>query len=87
MNIDSEFPLAGVIFYSSGLYSKISPGWHSKTSQIACSVLNRTAFAFPFFKMERFDIVMPTFSESSVKDIFLRASITSRFTIMGMCCF
>ncbi len=66
------------------LYSKISPGWQSKALQIASRVEKRIALAFPFFKMEMFDIVIPIFSESSVTLIFLLASITSTFTMIGM---
>jgi hypothetical protein len=64
--------------------SKISPGWQFNTLHIASRVLNRIAFALPVFNIERFDKVKSTFSESSFKDIFLLAIITSKFTIMGM---
>ncbi|MFT6196958.1 MAG: hypothetical protein ACJAXY_001286, partial [Nonlabens sp.] len=37
----------------------MSPGWHSRASQIASRVENRTAFAFPVFKIERFAVVIP----------------------------
>ena len=47
-------------------------------------VEKRIAFAFPVFNIERFAIVMPTFSESSVMLIFLFASMTSRFTSIDM---
>ncbi len=66
------------------LYSKISAGWQSNALQIASRVLNRTAFAFHVFKMERLDNVISTFSESSFNDILRLAIITSKFTIMGM---
>ena len=62
------------------LYSIISPGWHSNTLQIDARVENRTAFALLFLRIERLAIVMPTFSESSVKLIFRLASMTSRLT-------
>ena len=58
----------------------MSPGWQSRASQMASRVEKRIAFAFPVFKIERFAIVIPTFSESSVMLIFRFASITSRFT-------
>ena len=64
--------------------SKISPGWQFNALQIASSVLKRTAFALPVFNMERLDKVKSTFSESSFKDIFLLAIITSKFTIIGI---
>ena len=38
--------------------------------------------AFPFFKMERFAIVIPTFSDNSVKLILRFASITSKLIMM-----
>jgi hypothetical protein len=66
------------------VYSSISAGWQSKTLQIASRVLNRIAFAFPVLSMDRLARVMSTFSESSFKDIFRFAIITSRFTIIGM---
>ena len=36
----------------SGLYSKISPGWHCNALQIASNVDSRIALALPFFKTE-----------------------------------
>src|SRR5690606_37811290 len=66
------------------LYSKISPGWQSNALQIASKVEKRIAFALPFFNIEIFAIVLPTFSESSVTLIFRFANITSRFTIMAI---
>ena len=70
-------------FYSS-LYSSISPGWHSRALHRASSVENLIARALPVFRMERFVAEIPTFSASSPEDIFLRASITSIFTIMDI---
>ena len=64
-------------------YSKMSPGWQSSALQIASKVLNLIAFAFPVFKIERFDKVSPTFSESSFSDIFRFAIITSKFTMIA----
>jgi len=64
--------------------SNKSPGWQSSALQRDSSVLNRIAFAFPVLSMERFDNVKSTFSESSFNDIFRRAIITSRFTIIGI---
>src|SRR5690606_1649890 len=71
-------------FLSSFKYSKISPGWQSNALQITSSVLNRIAFAFPVFKIERLDSVRSTLSESSFSEIFRFAIITSKFTIMGI---
>jgi hypothetical protein len=50
----------------------------------ASSVLNRMAFAFPVFRIERFAGVISTFSDSSFREIFLRAIITSKLTIIGI---
>jgi hypothetical protein len=62
----------------------MSAGWQSNTLQMASSVLNRMALALPVFRIERFESVKSTFSESSFNDIFRFAIITSKFTIMGM---
>ena len=51
---------------------------------MASSVDSRMAFAFPFFSIERFANVMPTFSESSVTLIFHFASITSMLITMAI---
>lgn len=48
----------------------MSPGWHSNTLQIVSGLLNLMAFALPVFRIERFDKVNPTWSESSLSDIF-----------------
>lgn len=42
------------------------------------------AFALPVFKMDKLGMLIPTASESSVNFIFLRASITSKFTMIAM---
>ena len=68
----------------SSICSKISPGWHSRIVQISSNVLNLIAFAFPLFKILILDIVIPAFSLSCVKLIFLFASITSKFTTIGI---
>lgn len=65
-------------------YSSKSPGWQSSALQMASSVDSRTALALPFFKMDKFAIVMPTRSESSVTLIFLFASITSILMIIAI---
>jgi hypothetical protein len=62
----------------------MSPGWQSKTLQIASKVLKRIAFALPVFNMERLDNVKSTLTESSFKEIFRLAIITSKFTMIGM---
>ena len=62
----------------------MSPGWHSSTLQIASSVENRIAFAFPVFRIDRFASVMSTASDNSVSDICRRPSIASRLTVIGM---
>ena len=66
------------------LYSKISPGWHLSALQIASRVDKRIALALPFFKIEIFAIMMPTFSASSVTLIFRFANITSMFMIIAI---
>ena len=60
----------------------MSPGWQSSTLQIASKVENRTALAFPVFSTDRFACVMPMRSANSPDDIFLRAIITSKFTMI-----
>jgi hypothetical protein len=42
-----------MFFISLPLHTKISPGWHSRISQIASNVENRMAFALPVFNMDR----------------------------------
>lgn len=74
---------AGMTF----LYSKISPGWQSKALQIDSKVEKRIALAFPFFKIDKFAIVIPTFSVNSVTLIFLFANIISIFTIIAILLF
>ena len=71
-------------YHSSSVYERISPGWHSRILHIASRVEKRTAFALPVLRIERFAMVMPTFSESSVMLIFRFASMTSRFTCIAM---
>src|SRR6266536_419700 len=66
------------------LYSKISPGWHSKALQTASSVDSRIAFTLPFFNTEILAIVMPTFSASSVTLIFRFANMTSMLMMMAI---
>src|SRR4249919_3687227 len=68
----------------SGLYSKMSPGWHFKALQIAARVDSRIAFALPFFKTEMLAIVMPTFWASSVTLIFRFANMTSMLMMIAM---
>jgi len=43
-----------------GPYASRSPGWQSSTAHSLASVLNLTALAWPFFRIDRFTIVMPT---------------------------
>jgi hypothetical protein len=69
---------------ASSLYSKISPGWHSRALQIASRVDSRIAFALPFFRTETLAIVMPTFSASSVTLVFRFANMTSMFMMIAM---
>ena len=69
---------------SSGTYSNKSPGWQSSAAHNLFNVSTFTAFAFPFFRIETFAIVIPSFSESSVTLIFRLASMTSIFTIIAI---
>lgn len=62
----------------------MSPGWQSNTLHIVSKVLNRIAFAFPVFSMERLDKVNPTLSESSFSDILFLAITTSKFTTIAI---
>jgi len=62
----------------------MSAGWQSKDLHIDSNVLKRIAFAFPVFKMERFDNVRSTLSESSLREILRFAIITSKFTMIGI---
>jgi len=62
----------------------MSAGWQSNALQIDSKVLKRIAFAFPVFKIERLDNVKLTLSESSFKEIFRFAIITSKFTMIGI---
>jgi hypothetical protein len=41
--------------------SRISPGWHSRASQMASRVLKRMAFALPVFSMDKLARVISTF--------------------------
>src|SRR5262245_19137154 len=61
---------------SSFLYSRMSPGWQSSALQSASRVENLIALALPFFRTERFAMVMPTLSASSVMLILRLASMT-----------
>ena len=73
--------LAKIAIYA---ISIISPGLQSSALQMASNVSKRTPFALPVFKIDRFTMVIPTFSDNSVSDILRFASITSRLIIIGM---
>src|SRR5215472_14560826 len=77
-------PLAEGCFSVSGTHSRMSPGWHESAAQIASSVENRIARAFPVFRIERFTIVMPTRSASSVRVIPRACSTSSSLTTIAM---
>jgi len=66
------------------MYSKISAGWQSRALHIASKVEKRTAFAFPDFSMERFAVVIPIISASSLLRILRFASITSKLITIGI---
>ena len=63
-------------------YSSISPGWQSSASQIASRVEKRIAEIFPVLSFDRLTLVIPTFSESSLSDIFLSAMTLSSLNII-----
>src|SRR6056297_2900078 len=67
-----------LFIYVSFEYSKISPGWQSKASQMDSNVEKRIALAFPVLRMERLAVVIPTFSASSLLFISRLASIMSK---------
>jgi len=80
----ARIAIAGNRYFASLRNSRISPGWQSSALQIASSVEKRTAFALPFFRIEMFAMVMPTFSVSSVTLILRFASITSILITIAM---
>ncbi len=51
---------------------------------MASSGANRTAYACPVFRKERLAGVTSTRAANSPSDIFRRAIITSKFTIIGI---
>lgn len=68
----------------SGTYSKMSPGWHSRTLQSIVNVENRTALTFPVFIRDKLTFVMPTCSASSLRDILRSAITRSSLKTIGM---
>src|SRR5580698_6231462 len=61
----------------------MSPGWHSRYSQMRDSVAKRTPRTLPDFNSERFCSVIPTNCASSL-DVFLRStSIRSRWMVIA----
>ena len=69
---------------ASSVKDRMSPGWQARTRQIASSVVNRMARAFPVLRMDRFGTLTPTAADKSLSFILRRASMTSRFTMMAM---
>src|SRR6185369_6251464 len=61
----------------------MSPGWHDNASQIASSVENRIARAFPVFKIDRLASVIPSRSASSVSVIRRSWSRSSSLTAIA----
>ncbi len=74
--------LVAILFFA--LYSRISPGWQSRTSQMEARVSNRTPFALPVFSIDKFTVVSPTRRESSFNDILRLAIITSKLITIAM---
>lgn len=68
----------------SSRYSRISPGWQSSSLQMASRVEKRMALAFPVFSMDRLAGVISILSANSPSEIFRRAIIMSRFTIIAI---
>ena len=73
------------MFYSSGRYSRISPGWQSSSLQMASRVVKRMALDLPVLRMERLAVVMPILSASSLDFIF-RLAKAIRFTTLEAIC-
>ena len=65
----------------------MSPGWQDKAAQIASSVEKRIARALPVFRIERFTMVMPTRSASSVNVIRRSCSKSSSLTAIAQMSF
>lgn len=59
-------------------------GWQSNALQIASKVENLTALAFPDFNMDRFVVVMPIISASSLLFTLRLTSLMSKFTFMDI---
>ena len=68
----------------SGWYSRRSAGWHCKNWQMASRVLKRMALARPDLSTDRFCGVMSMAAARSLSRHFRRASMTSRWTMMGI---
>ncbi len=64
--------------------SRISPGWQSRTSQMASSVESLMALTFPVLSLERLTLVIPTLLESSTRVIFLSSMTRSKRMIIGI---
>src|SRR5262245_20982298 len=62
----------------------MSPGWHDSAAQMASSVEKRIARALPVFRIDRFTIVMPTRSASSVSVMRRACSRSSSLTVIAM---
>ena len=60
----------------------MSPGWQSNSLQIALSVENRIAFALPDLRFDKLAVVIPIAFAKSLLFIFLKASITSKWTMI-----
>jgi L-iditol 2-dehydrogenase len=69
---------------TSGPYSRMSPGWHASSRQMASSVENLTALALPVLRIERLASVIPTRSARSVSEILRSTMTRSSRTIIAM---
>ena len=81
---DEPFQKTALIAKNYSLYSRMSPGWHPNALHIASSVENLIALMCPFLILERLTLATPTFSASSLSDIFLSAITLSSLKIIGI---
>ena len=80
----SKVPMISLCYStrSSTRYSRISPGVHCNSRQMASRVLRRMALALPVLRMEKLAWVRPMRSASSLERILRFASITSMLMII-----
>jgi len=74
--------MVGAILLLCSCADPVCPGWQLRISHSLVSVLNRIARARPFFRIQRFAIVIPARFVSSVKVIPDVSSSSSRWISM-----